>query len=635
MSVYRGIKGLGRVLVGAARRWSVVVGVLPGGARVRGAVVAAVVCGFAVGACAAQKEAGSYSGDPIKAGTKALEEMRLEDAKVAFDDAVAIGTEVGKAKYGLAEVMVRSGRFEEAEVLYREALDEQAREGGKVFTEAHAGLGILLIDTGRWEEGMKEIRAAREGDPGYWPGVYGEARLYIRDHRWEEAEKLLKNGAKRKGVSQGEDLYHRGWALYYLGTDLTEAEKEALNAFHLNPANPVHGELVAEIYEKRNLPELAIVACEEVLETPGLTPGVAFVHFTGTLYQKVGRYNEARDLYLRAISIDSTYTPVLKDLAGLLQLAKQYDRASQTYMRFLERDATDIEALVGLAGSLYEGGRYAQSLVTARKAMELDSSRTDVLLAYGRAAMRSRDRMVRARGAQVFAELPDTLHWKSKDRVLLAGYQLESGALGDAGRNLEEALAMDSTYAEAYFQKGLLAMKTGDGEGAIENYEKAIGYDPKVPLYYINAGVAHFQGKRYGDAIGAFRRSIALDPKFVIGHTLLGQALLAVDSLSAAEAQYKKALGIEPKNGTALRGMGYCCLKRADYQCAGSAYKSATEADPQNADGWVGLAQSYLAVGNVTGAGEALRQAESIDPNNASLKASWELLNRARRSAGG
>jgi Tfp pilus assembly protein PilF len=111
--------------------------------------------------------------------------------------------------------------------------------------------------------------------------------------------------------------------------------------------------------------------------------------------------------------------------------------------------------------------------------------------------------------------------------------------------------------------------------------------------------------------------------------------LLAVDSLPAAEAQYKRALGIEPKNGTALRGLGYCCLKRADYQCAGSAYKSATEADPRNADGWVGLAQSYLAVGNVTGAGEALRQAESIDPNNASLKASWELLNRARRSAGG
>ncbi len=619
--------GSGRVLGGAVGE----------GARgVPSLVMVFVMCwSLAVGACAAQKSGGSYSEDPIKAGNKALEEMRLADAQAAFEDAEARGYQVPRAKLGLAEVMVRSGRSDEAERLYREALSAQERESGKVFTEAHAGLGILLIDAGRWDEGMAEIRIARKQDSGYWPAIYGEARLYIRDRKWEEAEKLLKNGAKRKGVSQGEDLYHRGWALYYLETDLTEAEKEALSAFYLNPENPVHGELVAEVYGKRNLPALAIAACEEVLQTPGITPTASFIHFTGTLYQKVGRYNEARDLYLRAVSIDSTYAPVLKDLAGLLQLAKQYDTASQTYMRYLERDPDDLGALVGLSGSLYEGGRYTQSLATAEKAMGLDSTRTDVRLAYARAAIRNRDRTIRARGAYVFGELPDTLHWQPKDRVLLATYQIENGALEEARRNLEAVIAADSTYADAYFQTGLLAMKTGNGEAAVENFDKAIRYDPKVALYHLNAGVAHFQGKRIDKAIRSFRESIELDPKFVIGRTLLGQALIAVDSLGAAEAEYKKALRIEPKNGTALRGLGYCQLKRADYQGAVGTYASATEADPKNADGWVGLGQAYLALGNVTEAGKALRQAESIDPNNASLKASWELLNRARRSAGG
>ncbi|MBI4719760.1 MAG: tetratricopeptide repeat protein [Chitinivibrionia bacterium] len=608
-----------------------------GGVSARRAVLAGVMVlsYWVLGACAAQKTGGSYVEDPVKAGNKALAEMRLEEAKALFEEAEARSYQVPKAKYGLAEVMVRSGLLKEAERYYREALEAQAEEGGKVYTEAHAGLGILLLDTERWEEGAAEIRTARRESGGYWPGVYGEARLLMRERKWEEAEKLLKEGSKRKGVSEGEDLYHRGWALFYLGSDLGEAEKEALSAFHLNPSNPVHGELVAEVYGKRNLPALAVSACEEVLGTPGITPSVAFIHFTGTLYQKVGRYNEARDFYLRAVSMDSTYTPVLKDLAGLLELAKQYDTAAQIYMRFLEQESGDVGAMVGLAGSLFEGGRYTQALAAAEKAMGVDSTLTSVRLAYARAAIRSRNRTVRDRGAQMFGEMPDTLHWQPKDRVLVATYELERGALEGARQQLEAALGADSSYAEAYFQRGLLAMKTGDGAGALADFETAIRHDARVPLYHLNIGVVHFQGKQYREAIGAFRRSIALDSKFVIGHTLLAQALIAVDSLGAAEAQYKVALGIDPKNGTALRGLGYCSLKRGDFQGAANAYKAATEADPKNADGWVGLGQAYLTLGNITGAAEALRQAETIDPGNASLKASWELLNRARRSAGG
>lgn len=608
-------------------------------ARTNGARSRAVPSFFAaliVGCLAVVAFAAQKTDDPIRTGEKALVEMRLADAKTAFEEAVANNNQVPKAKYGLAEVMLRSGRMEDAEQFYREALDAQAKEGSKPFPEAHAGLGLLLIDAGRWDEGEAEIREARRQNSDYWPAVYGEARLLMRDRKWDAAEKLLNQGAKKKGVSEGEDLFHRGWAFYFLGTnDLSEAETEALSAFHLNPANPVHGRLVAVVYEKRNVPALAIAACEEVLQNPGVTPTASFVHFLGTLYQKVGRYNDARDSYLRAVAIDSTYTPVLKDLAGLLQLAKQYDKSSQIFMRFIERQPDDVEARVGLVGSLFEGGRYAQALSAAEEVMAIDSTRTDVRLAYGRAALKSRDRSIRSRGAALFETLPDTLHWTSKDRVLWASYQIETNALEDARRNLGQVVASDSTNAEAYFQLGLVSLKGGNADEAVENFDKAIGLDPNVPLYHLNVGVAYFQNKRFEKAIPAFRRAIGLDPRFVVGHTLLGQALIAVDSLSAAEAQYKKALGVEAKNATALRGLGYCYLKRSSYQEAANVYKSATEADPKNADAWVGLAQSYLGLGNVSGAETALRQAQSIDPNNASLRASWDAVNRARRGAGG
>jgi tetratricopeptide (TPR) repeat protein len=587
-------------------------------------------------ASAGAKASYSYSEDPIRAGNKALEENRLDEAKSLFEQALANSYQIPKAKFGLGEIAARSGILEKAEGLYREAIEAQAKEGGKPFAEAHAGLGIVLIDTDRWDEGATEIHTAYKLDSGYWPAVYGEARILLQKHKWDEAEALLNKGSKKKGVGEGEDMFHHGWGLYYLGAnDLTMAETEALSAFHMNPSYPRYGRLVAQIYERRNVPALAIAACEEVLQTPGVTPTASFVHFMGTLYQKAGRYNEARDSYVRAVGIDSTYVPVYKDWAGLMALAKQYDRAAQIYLRYLEHEPGDIEALVGLSGALYDGGRYTQALETADKAMALDSSRTDVLIAYARAAIKSRDRSMRDRGARLYSELPDTMTWKSKDKVLLASYQIETNDKETALRTLLDVVANDSTYADAYFQLGLLSLKANSPQEASDYFEKAIRFDPKSALYHLNQGSAQMQLKRLDKAIPELRKSVSLDPKMVSGYTLLGQALIAADSIRVAEAYYKRAVELEPANPAGLRGLGYCYLKRGAFQEALGVYKTATETDPKNADAWVGLGQSQLGLGNIQGAEAALRQAQAIEPNNASLQGSWELLKKARAQAGG
>jgi tetratricopeptide (TPR) repeat protein len=599
------------------------------------AVAAAFLVGFWVVGCHAEQKETAYKEDPIRAGNQALDEMRLSDAKAFFEEALKQGQDTPRAKFGLAEVDLRSGRFQDAERLYREAIDAQAKEGGKDLPEAHAMLGIILIETDRWQEGAKEIHTASQLDSNCWPAIYGEARLLMRDHKWDEAEKLLNKGAKKKGVSQGEDLFHHGWGVFYLGTnDLTMAETSALSAFHLNPSDPWHGKLVAQVYEKRNVPALAIAACEEALQTSGVPPTASFVHFMGTLYQKAGRYTEARDSYQRAVEIDSTYAPVLKDWAGLMTLAKQYDRAAQIYLRYVQLQPNDVDALVGLSGALYDAGRYAQALDVASKAMGMDSTKSSVRIAYARAAIRNRDPVMRDRGAQIYTSLPDTLHWQSKDRVLLASYQIENGQQDLARANLQQVIATDSTYAEAYFQLGLLALKTQGPEAAIVQFDKAISHDPKVPLYYLNAGVAQFQAKRFDKAIPAFRSAIKLDPRFVSAHSLLGQALIAVDSLSAAEKEYQRAAEIDPTNGGVLRGLGYCYLKRGAYKEASDVYKKATTAEPRNTDGWVGLGQAYMGLGDIAAAEDALRQAQGIDPNNASLRASWDLLKRAKQGGG-
>jgi len=572
-----------------------------------------------------------YEDDPIRAGNKALDENRLDEAKAKFEEALAASYQLPKAKFGLAEVDARTGRLDEAEALYREALDISKRSGQNAFAEAHAGLGIILIDAEKWPEGTEHIMEARKQNGGYWPAIYGEARVLIHDKKLEKAKSQLDFGASRRGVGQGEDLYHRGLAIYYIASnDLKAAETDALNALHLNPSDPRNGKLVALVYEKRNVPALAINACEEVLRTPGFTPTASFLHYTGTLYQKAEKYNEAREKYVAAVELDSTYTPVLKDLAGLLLLAKQYDRASQVYLRYVALEPNDIDARVGLAESLSEAGRYKQALAAANQAMQADSTRWDVRLAYARAAIRSRSKTDQAHAVAMYAALPDSAKLDAEDHTLIATQQVDTQQMDPARHNLNQAMALDSTYAEAYFQTGLLHFKNQHPDSAITYFRQAIRHDPKKPLYFLNLGVAHFQLKQVDKSVPAFRSALALDQKLVIGHVLLGQALVSQDSLAAAQASYEKALAIDPANGKALRGLGFIHLRNSDFEDAANAYKMSTASEPKNADGWAGLGQAYLGMRNLDDAESAFRKAQAIDPNNATLKRGMETLNKAR-----
>jgi tetratricopeptide (TPR) repeat protein len=424
--------------------------------------------------------------------------------------------------------------------------------------------------------------------------------------------------------------------MYNLGlNDLQKAEIEALSAFHMNPADPRHGTLLAQIYEKRNVPALAIAACEEVLASPVVTPTASFVYFTGTLYEKAQRYNEARDRYLQAIAIDSVYAPAYKNLAGLFQLAKQNDRASKVYLKYTELAPDDVDAFIGLAESLNDAGRSAQALSAANRAMELDSTRSDVRLAYARAAIKSRNPAVRNHGAATFAALEGSVTLQADDYVSIAAYQMDSKDLDAARGNLARAIEADSTSASAYFQLGQLAFKTGQPDSAASYFEAAIRLDPKTPLYYLNLGVARFQMKDMDRALPAFREAIALDPRSALAHNLLGQALASMDSLSSAATEYDKALALEPNNGRALRGIGFCHLRASEHDKAVDAYRLATAADPKNAEGWVGLGQAYLGLRDLPEAESAFRKAQAIDPSNPSVKQGMEIISQSRRSSGG
>jgi tetratricopeptide (TPR) repeat protein len=573
--------------------------------------------------------------DPIRRGTKALAESRWSDARARFDEAVAADYKTDQAKYGLAEIAVKEGHPDQAEALYREALAVRFASG-KEYPEASAGLGLLLFRAGRRDEAGRELDRAAAARPDLWDALYGQARLLLDAGKREEAKALLAKGADKRGVAEGEDRYHYGMALLHLAEgDLDGAERDALIALHLDATDPEHGALVAQVYEKRNAPTLAIDAYEQALAAPGMTPTAPMLDGLGRLYQRVQRYTDARDRFVRALEVDSTYAPALRDLADVYRLAKQHEKAARIYLRYLLARPDDVDARVRLAESYLELGQFAPAAEAAKAATARDSTRTDVRFALARAGLRSTDSAMRAEAAAAFLALPDTLPWKAEDLVALAGFQAESKQTDDARRSLDRALALAPDLADAHYQRGLLDLSAGRPDSAVASLEKAAQESPDSPLYHLNLGIAYYQAKRVGDSIPEFRRAVELKPELTSGRMLLAQALAVSDSVSAAAAEYRAVLDVEPANAKALRGLGFCRIRSADYRAAAKAYEAAVKAEPANADGWAGLGNAYLGLQDWDAAQKAFERARAIDPANSTMKKGMELLSQARRGAAG
>lgn len=565
--------------------------------------------------------------DPLRLGNKALEKGRLDEARSRFEEAVAAQHHLPEAFLGLAQVEVRQARFAAAEGRYRQAL----AAGGDTAPRAEAGLGLLLLRQDRPQEAAAAFTAALQADPRLWEAHFGQACVLMADGQWEAAREHLDQGRRRKGLDEGEDLFQYGQALYLLGTgDAEGAERAALRARHLNPADPRNADLVARIYRERGLNTLAIGAYEQLLATPGAVPTAPVRFALGQLYEADNRFNEASDQYLQAVALDSTFAPALKNLADLFSRADRPEKAAGTYLRYVQLVPDAAEAQLGLATSLFTLKRYAEAAAAAAKARDLAPGQAEAARLLARAGIRSGDAALQGEAAALLTDPSEAAAWDVDDLLALAAWQQEQKDLPAAALSLAAAAARDTTASRIPFQQGLVALRRDLPAEAADHFQRAVALAPDAAANHLNLGIARYRAGDLAGAVPDFRRAVELDPERSGTRLLLAQVLAATGELAAAEEEYQTILDQEPENAKALRGKGFCLIRRADYPAAATAYERSTRAEPGNADGWAGLGGALLGQGRLDEAEAAFARARAIDPQNTMLKTGSELLNQAR-----
>ena len=117
----------------------------------------------------------------------------------------------------------------------------------------------------------------------------------------------------------------------------------------------------------------------------------------------------------------------------------------------------------------------------------------------------------------------------------------------EAIENYTKAIKLNGNFKEAYNNRGVSYVDTGDYFSAIKDYEKVMEINSNDTDAYNNRGIAYIKQKKYSLAIADFNKIIELDSNFVKAYYNLAEAYIfnkefdkALETLNQFQQKEKK-----------------------------------------------------------------------------------------------
>ncbi len=185
--------------------------------------------------------------------------------------------------------------------------------------------------------------------------------------------------------------------------------------------------------------------------------------------------------------------------------------------------------------------------------------------------------------------------------------------------DFSQAIEIDSDYARAYNNRGVLYKDIKQYDKAIDDYSHAIEIDPKNPTAWYSRGNAYNDLHQYDNAVADYSRAIEIDPKDTDAYNSRGIAYRNIQQYDRAISDFSKALEIDPKYTYAYNGLGRTFYDLQQYEKSIANYTRLIELDTGNIDGYLGLSIVYSGKNNYDSAIILMNQGILQNPHEAIL----------------
>ncbi len=553
------------------------------------------------------------SGDLIKQGVQALNDGKSQKALDLFTQAEKLDPNSPRPHYYIASALERLGNPDSAKVQYQVALRSQPK-----YPEALTGLGNLLRKQGQVPEGTAKLEEAVKYGPKDPGALYSLGQAYLKDKRYEEAEKVFRKGTLLK---QGRARFLAGTALALEGKgDLKPAEELFIRARETDPNNLRVRMDFGGFYDRKKIPVLAAPEYGRAAELDPTNPETHFLY--GRALVGMNEFNAGLAAFQKAESVDSTFAPAYLEAGRLFARAKRPSDAAEKFQKYTELLPEEFTGHFELGKALSASRDRADrisAVAILEKANEIKADQPEVLGAlcklYTEQGADSREQAIAA--CDKYVAVADSI--EPAEKLKIGGLFAAVPDSGKALPLLRAAVEEDSTLAkDANFQIGLLLFTSRDWGAAVPYFRATLAYDSTFIPAILNLGLCQLQGGEKSGAIETFRRSLALKPNDARTLIWVGQTLLTMepDSLPVAYETYQAAMAADSASADAQRGAGLSLLLMDRCGDALSYFIQATTMDPNNVPGHVWLAQTYSKCKDLNRAKEEFNKALEIDPTN-------------------
>jgi len=158
----------------------------------------------------------------------------------------------------------------------------------------------------------------------------------------------------------------------------------------------------------------------------------------------------------------------------------------------------------------------------------------------------------------------------------------KAGDIEKALADYEAALVIDSNYAKAYFNKGLVFDKQNRLPKAIEQYSAALIFEPGYEQAYNNRGYDLLALGKNKAAKSDFEQALTLNPDYAEAWNNLGKVHMLEQRYIEAYKSFSRAIEAKPFYSLAYSNRGAVAAMMGNYQAALKDFDAAIRLDPGN-----------------------------------------------------
>ena len=146
--------------------------------------------------------------------------------------------------------------------------------------------------------------------------------------------------------------------------------------------------------------------------------------------------------------------------------------------------------------------------------------------------------------------------------------------------------------AEKWFQRGLESEQTGAVQDAIKAYESAVALDPSSAGAWLNLGTIFFNARQFSKAESHYRKALEADPKYALAHFNIANLYDERGDYDRALRHYQESVRLHPGYADAHYNLALLCQGSGKVMDAVRHWKTYLKLDPGSS--WASIARREL-----------------------------------------